>query len=167
MFCRNCGKELEGAPEFCVNCGAKPMAGTSFCPGCGAPTTPLTEICDKCGAQVAKAIDGKTWKPTAAGILCIIAGVPIVVIAGIVVAGIVGELIRPSPMGGGYGLILSFLFGPPLIIVGTLAIVGGICALRRKNWGLALAGSICALLAGLILGILAIIFVSMGKGEFE
>jgi len=40
MFCRNCGKELEGAPEICMNCGAKPMAGTSFCHGCGAPTTP-------------------------------------------------------------------------------------------------------------------------------
>jgi TM2 domain-containing membrane protein YozV len=58
MFCRNCGKELTGTPEFCMNCGAKPMAGTSFCPGCGAPTTPLTEICMKCGAGVAKALAG-------------------------------------------------------------------------------------------------------------
>jgi hypothetical protein len=23
MFCRNCGKELQGTPEFCPNCGAK------------------------------------------------------------------------------------------------------------------------------------------------
>ena len=58
MFCRNCGKELTGSPEFCMNCGAKPMAGTSFCPGCGAPTTPLTEICVKCGARVAKELAG-------------------------------------------------------------------------------------------------------------
>jgi TM2 domain-containing membrane protein YozV len=52
MFCRNCGKELTGAPEICINCGAKPMSGTSFCPGCGASTTPLTEMCVKCGARV-------------------------------------------------------------------------------------------------------------------
>ncbi len=58
MFCRNCGKEVTGAPEFCMNCGARPMAGTSFCPGCGAPTTPLTEICIKCGARVAKELAG-------------------------------------------------------------------------------------------------------------
>ena len=48
-------------------------------------------------------------------------------------------------------------------------IVGGIFALRRRVWGLALAGAICAFLvpAGFILGILAIIFVAMGKREFE
>jgi membrane protease YdiL (CAAX protease family) len=108
----------------------------------------------------------RTWKPIAAGILCIIAGVPIVVIGGILVATIVGGLIRPSP-DQGYAVLLSILFGPPLIIVGPIAIVGGICALRRKNWGLALAGSICALPAGFLLGILAIIFVIMGKREFK
>ena len=58
MFCRNCGKELTGAPEFCMSCGARPMAGTSFCHGCGAPTTPLTEICIKCGARVGKELAG-------------------------------------------------------------------------------------------------------------
>jgi hypothetical protein len=40
MFCRNCDKELTGAPEICVNYGAKPMADISFCPWCGVPTTP-------------------------------------------------------------------------------------------------------------------------------
>ena len=23
MFCKNCGKELTGTPEYCPNCGAK------------------------------------------------------------------------------------------------------------------------------------------------
>jgi len=58
VFCRNCGKELVGSPEFCMNCGAKPMSGTSFCHACGATTTPLTEICIKCGARVAKELAG-------------------------------------------------------------------------------------------------------------
>ena len=58
MFCRNCGKELTGAPEFCMSCGARPMAGASFCLRCGAPTTPLTEICRKCGARVATKLAG-------------------------------------------------------------------------------------------------------------
>ena len=62
-------------------------------------------------------------------------------------------------------------FGPILIIVGCvgilgiLAIVGGISAIRRKRVGLSLAGAISALLSGL-LGILAVIFVALGKREF-
>jgi hypothetical protein len=45
--------------------------------------------------------------------------------------------------------------------------VGGIYALKRKVWGLALAGCICALIGPWILGIPAIIFVALGKNEFE
>jgi hypothetical protein len=161
MFCRNCGKELTGTPEFCMNCGAKPMAGTSFCPDCGAQTTPLTKVCTNCGAQVGKAITGETWKPTAAGILSIIAGA-ISGVSGIVVATIGG-------IGGAFiGMAWLSAVGAPLIVLGIVAIVGGIYALRRRLWGLALAGSICALFGPwVLLGILAIVFVSLGKGEFE
>lgn len=161
MFCRNCGKELVGSPEFCMNCGAKPMSGTSFCPGCGAPTTPMTNMCTNCGAQVVEGIKERTWKPTTAGILCIIAGA-IAVISGIVVA-VLGGI-------GGMFIGMGWLsaIGAPIIILGTIDIVGGIYALRRRIWGLALAGSICALLGPwALLGVLAIIFVSLGKGEFE
>jgi len=56
MFCRNCGKELIGTPEFCLNCGAKPLAGNNFCQACGSQTNPQMEICPKCGAGLAKAI---------------------------------------------------------------------------------------------------------------
>ena len=161
MFCRNCGKELIGSPEYCMNCGAKPMAGTSFCPGCGASTTPLTDICTKCGVRVAKAFKEKTWKPTTAGILSIIAGA-IGVIVGTLVAAIGGII------GRFFGIGWPGLFGAPSIVLGIIAIVGGIYALRRRLWGLALAGSICAL-AGpwAILGVLAVVFVVLGKEEFE
>jgi len=54
-----------------------------------------------------------------------------------------------------------------ILIIATLAIVGGVYALRRRMWGLALAGSICALVGFVIPGILAIIFVSLSKREFE
>jgi len=102
----------------------------------------------------------ETWKPTTAGILCIIAGA-IATIAGIVIA-VVGSI------GWFFGIPWISAIGAPLIILGIIAIVGGSCALRRRLWGLALVGSICALLPpGTLLGILAIIFVSLGKGEFE
>ena len=66
--------------------------------------------------------------------------------------------------------IPNIIFGAiaiPLIIIGIVAIVGGIYSLRRRIWGLALAGSICSLICVWFLGIPAIIFVVMGKSEFE
>lgn len=102
----------------------------------------------------------KTWKPTTAGILCIIAGA-IATIAGIVIA-VVGSI------GWFFGIPWVSAIGAPSIILGIIAIVGGSYALKRRVWGLALAGSICALVGPwFILGLLAIIFVSLGKGEFE
>jgi hypothetical protein len=106
----------------------------------------------------------KTWKPTVGGILAIIAGA-LQVIIGIVVA-VAGTLL------GGALIRMGWLgaIGAPVIILGIVAIVGGIYALRRKIWGLALAGSICALFLFpplFILGILAIVFVALGKSEFE
>jgi hypothetical protein len=108
----------------------------------------------------------KTWKPTVAGILAIIAG-SLQVIIGIAVAtvsGIGGALIGIGWLTGWWGAAIS----APFIILGIIAIVGGIYALKRRIWWLALVGSICALIGPwFILGILAIIFVSLGKGEFK
>ena len=144
------------------------MAGTGFCPGCGAPTTPLTEICTACGERVPRATKGPTWKPTAAGILCIIAGVTDVIF-GITIV-VVGHITRYFLTLIGMGRLMNVVIaiGPLWIVLGIVAVVGGVYALSRRIWGLALAGSICALIGGnFILGILAITFVSLGKGEFE
>ena len=51
-------------------------------------------------------------------------------------------------------------------VLGIIAIVGGISAIRRKSFGLSLAGAICAR-PSVILGILAIIFIALGKREFD
>ena len=51
-------------------------------------------------------------------------------------------------------------------VLGILAVVGGISAIRRKRFGLSLAGAICAL-PSWIWGILAVIFVALGKREFR
>ena len=110
----------------------------------------------------------RTWKPTVAGILNIVAGV-LGLLAGIglalmfqILGSLAAEFIPGLPSGPLFALI-----GVPLIILGIVAIVGGIFALRRRIWGLAYAGGICALLLTLILGILSITFVSLGKSEFE
>jgi len=52
-------------------------------------------------------------------------------------------------------------------ILGIIAIIGGVYALKRRLWGLALAGSICGTIIFLPTGIPAIIFTAMGKREFN
>jgi len=56
--------------------------------------------------------------------------------------------------------------GGLFLALGILAVVGGISAIRRKSFGLSLAGAICALPSG-ILGILAVVFVSPARKEFR
>jgi hypothetical protein len=167
MFCRNCGKELTETSEACPNCGAKPMVGTSFCPRCGAPTTPQTETCANCGARLGKTIQRKTWKSRTAGILAIVAGA-VGVIEWVAVA--VLEILAGNLSGlGGFFLALAAI----AIAIRIVAVVGGIFALKRKTWGLALAGSICAVFSSFLilltvpLGIAAIVLVVLGRGEFQ
>jgi hypothetical protein len=56
--------------------------------------------------------------------------------------------------------------GGILVVLGIIAITGGISAIKRKSFGMSLAGAICAFIPFNILGLLAIIFVSLGKREF-
>ncbi len=63
-------------------------------------------------------------------------------------------------------LIFYSIFGGFFVILGILAIIGGIFALRRKIWGLALTGAIAGTFVFFPCGIPAIIFVSLGKQEF-
>ncbi|MCJ7669955.1 MAG: hypothetical protein MUO61_05510 [Dehalococcoidia bacterium] len=104
----------------------------------------------------------KAWEPTIAGILSIIAGV-INMIWGIVAAVLWGK--GDAFMGIEW---LNVIVIALAIFFGIIAIVGGIYAIKRRIWELALAGPICALVgpAGM-LGIPAIIFVMLGNGEFK
>ena len=123
----------------------------------------------------------KTWKPTTGGILSIIAGVPTAT-SGIILAllatgvvslgaiswmipGIENVPVLPGILGG-LGVFLGLIAILP-IAVGGVAIAGGVYALKRRKWGLALAGTICSLLTITVLGIPALIFVVLGKDEFE
>jgi hypothetical protein len=64
-------------------------------------------------------------------------------------------------------LVFYGVMGLLYALVSVLAIVGGALALRKRNWGWALAGSIGATMSFFPCGIPAIIFISMGKPEFR
>jgi len=76
-----------------------------------------------------------------------------------------------SPFGAEFEVaaVLNWLIimGIILGILGIVAITGGISAIRRSGFRLSLAGAICALLPFNLLRLLAVIFVSLGRGEFE
>jgi hypothetical protein len=114
---------------------------------------------------------------TAGGVLSILAGAFEVIGGGIMVAlvslGIPFRLaFLPFRPEGWFERVLPaipiclIIVGALLLVLGIIAIVGGISAIRRRSFGLSLAGAICALPAK-ILGILAVIFVSLSKREFE
>ncbi len=134
----------------------------------------------------------RTWKPTTAGVMTIITGA-MGIAGGIFVMG-VGRVVgtlggidwsgwmekwggaygpgagdMPSRMAEIFGIssTVIMIVGIVVLVFGIIALSGGISAIKRRWWGLSLAGSILSLVIMPILGILAIIFVSLGKEEFE
>ncbi|MFC1894009.1 hypothetical protein ACFLYR_08360 [Chloroflexota bacterium] len=121
----------------------------------------------------------KTWKPIVAGILNIVGGAlrilgSIAVLIGIMFfipvatsadPGLVPDM-APWMIPGVLSSIwiIGVVF---LLVVGIIPLIGGIYALQRKKWGLALAGSIVAMFGSSVMGILATIFIVMAKDEFE
>ena len=121
----------------------------------------------------------KTWKPMVGGILDIVGGalrilgsiavligimffIPVAVTGGPVPVPEMARWLIPGALET--ILVIATIF---LLIVGILPIIGGIYALQRKKWGLALTGSIVAIFGSSIMGILATIFIAMSKDEFE
>jgi len=125
-----------------------------YCPKCGASLEPDDKFCMNCGTRVGGYADfvsvgaEQTWKPTVAGTLTIAAGA-----IGLIVGSV---LVTRAPL---------FVVGLPAIIISLVAVAGGLCALTRRAWGLALAGSICAI--SLWLGIPATIFIALSRQEFS
>jgi len=106
----------------------------------------------------------RMWMPTVAGVFGIIGGTLTLIFVMVVV-------VFGSTIGEVFGFGVSWewnTFAIPLISSASIAIIGGVCALRRRLWGLALAGSIGALIGPWgIFGVLAVIFVSLGKVAFS
>ena len=102
----------------------------------------------------------QTWMPVVAGILTIVAGV-VDFFVGLIVG-------ARGHVAGFFGIWGLGAFGVPHIVLGIIAVIGGIFALQRKVWLMALVGAICALMWPLsLLGILSIIFVCLSQKEFK
>jgi hypothetical protein len=130
---------------FCSKCGKETTENAAFCAGCGVSLT---------SGQPAK----KRVLSTIAGTVEIAAGVLTALLTIVfVVAMLVAEGL-PS---------WYVLFPITTVILGALAITGGICALRRRNWGMALFGSIAVIWPTSVVGIAAVVLNIMARDEFE
>jgi len=120
----------------------------------------------------------RTWKPTTAGIINIVCGV-FFLIGGIAVFSAWGTPTATSF--AGYVMYTMGQSGTPdtsytntvvtvmalaCIIPGIISVLGGIYSIRRRLWGMALAGSISTFIYSLFFGIPAIIFTAISKKEF-
>jgi len=130
---------------FCTKCGKETIDNAAFCAGCGASLT---------GGRPAK----KRIISTIAGIVEILAGV-FTGITGVIC--LVAMFVADLP---GWYVFFPVL---TLVVLCVLATIGGICALRRKYWGMALAGSIAVIWPTVVLGIAAVVLNVMAKNEFE
>jgi hypothetical protein len=131
---------------------------------------------------------------TAGGVLSVVAGIPGIVGGGLLLAHVSASdqawfnlMITASrwflpflpygwadylswPMPGAPGLgdnpFWWSIIGGCITVLGIVAVVGGVSATKRKRFGLSLAGAVCGLISG-VLGIVAVVFVSLSKREFE
>jgi len=110
----------------------------------------------------------KHWMSTVGGILCLVTGTWGVMSGALLVAITASYPTAWIQFNPFQTLIINRL-APLGIALGAVAIAGGVCALRRRLWGLALAGAICAAMIPppFFLGVLAIIFLSVSRAEFE
>jgi hypothetical protein len=110
-----------------------------------------------------------TGKPKIAGILLISMGS--VAIVGMLLGAFILWTFSEG-VAEGYGtpgnapLSIILAIGLILAIPGIIALIGGFNALKRQRWGLALAGSICAMLYFNVIGIPAMVILLSSRNEF-
>jgi len=111
--------------------------------------------------------------PTAGGVLLLIAGIISLIFWIFVVIGFaaIGAMSAVVPIAGFAGAIM-IVCGVVEIIFSIIALLGGVMAIQRKMWGLALAGSILGLFTfgyfiTSILSLVALILIALSKSEFQ
>jgi hypothetical protein len=115
------------------------------------------------------------WMPTAGGVISIVAGslglvgsIFLLVFSNVVGSDVVRQFYPSSVwQNWGWPVVIVGIAAVLFIIIDLLAIVGGIFAVLRRNWGWALAGGICAVLASRLLGIFGLVFIALSRKEFE
>lgn len=105
----------------------------------------------------------RSGKLTAGGVLCIVSG-GIGLIAGIILAA-AGDTELGTEFSGILGETMTWAV--ITIILGIIAIAGGVYALKRESFFWAVLGGICALLSFWWLGIPSLVLIALSRKEFH
>jgi uncharacterized membrane protein YozB (DUF420 family) len=107
----------------------------------------------------------KSWMTLTSGILDIISGIGMMFVCfWLVVAGSITGIVQNVPQ---WLPGVLFTLAIILIIVAIVSVIGGVFAIKRKVWGMALAGSIAAFFCFFIFGIISIVLITLGHNEFK
>lgn len=172
MYCGNCGSELptvfvEHKPEA-VAVPTSPAPSTSATP---APSTFTTNAYWERELETDFHQPQRTSGPTAAGIMMILAGV-IAIGMGLLYLIAGASYVPESPAGVNVQGIIGCC-GALELMFGLGSAAGGLFAIQRKHFVLALLGSIVGLLTigplfiGSILSLISLILLAMAHEEFE
>lgn len=171
-YCANCGQPVKDTARFCESCGAQlksepTSAGPSNvkegakCRYCGLPLAGGDMVCRYCFRDnTLKKSEGVTK-----GVL--IAGGIIVVVAGLFSFSVTTSLAIAD--------IDSYSQNPTdfavywlLDLAAILAIVLGVQPIRRRHFGLSVAGGVCSLIGGaFFIGIFGLVLILLGRKGFK
>ncbi len=104
----------------------------------------------------------ETAMPLIGGIMIIIGAIIELLVGAGLVAG--GSALLGLSFGGS-GILVAC--GALLIIVAIVALLGGVFAIQRRHFGLAIVGGILALGGYFIFGLIGLILVAVAKDEFK
>jgi hypothetical protein len=112
------------------------------------------------------------WMPVVAGILTLIAGVTkLLAFLGVLIAVIFMPASAYSSLDNAPHMMWSanwmIAIMVPLLVLGVLAVIGGVYMLQRRMWGMALVGGIAALIPNSLLGIAAVVLIAISKDQFD
>jgi len=108
----------------------------------------------------------KTAKPVVGGILIIIGALAGIISGAILIWG--GAMFLEIPVVGGDVAGILATCGIVWLVFGLIGLLGGIFAMMRKHFGLAIVGGVFSLLSGyIIFGLIGLILVAISKNEFS
>ena len=163
--------------------GAEAAPIVRNCISCGRPIDFSANVCPYCGYDYrAAAMAGppparKSASPVAGGVLVLIAGLLAIVNAATFLTYSIANLENTGvslPSGVTWNDVLGTLraCGAIEVILGAVAIVGGVFAVQRKHFGLAIAGSLLGMFGfglaiGSLLGLIGLILIAVSRKEFQ
>lgn len=153
------GTPDQPSSRMCVQCGKSLAMDANVCPYCG------KDYRVQPGAPAKK----KTVMPVIGGILILVGGV-LALVAGIGLVASVGALDALTIVDvEGVDILEDIVTacGVIFIILGLIGVMGGIFAIMRKHFGLAILGGVFALAGWFIPALIGLILVGVSKDEFE